>query len=161
MSDFRSVPNASLPTPHPFFLPGNPFQLAAAAAAAGLPVSLPGASNSPFFRPPVAQNVMDQMSQTQQALLNMMRSAQTQKDLKRKSESNALDLSPRENSKRSKSSEISLCNLVSPCSHEAKEVKSWTVEDVCQFVASVELCSPFVEVIRLQNYILAAVCHCL
>ena len=76
-------------------MPGNPFQLAAAAAAAGLPVGLPNTSSTvkpenpfPFFRPP--QNVMDQVTQTQQALLSMMRSAQQQaqqqlqqKDLKR------------------------------------------------------------------------------
>ena len=76
-------------------MPGNPFQLAAAAAAAGLPVGLPNTSSAvkpenpfPFFRPP--QNVMDQVTQTQQALLSMMRSAQQQaqqqlqqKDLKR------------------------------------------------------------------------------
>lgn len=86
-----------MPSPSPFgFMPGNPFQLAAAAAAAGLPVSLPNTSSAvkaadnpfPFFRPP--QNVMDQVTQTQQALLSMMRTAQQQaqqqllqKDLKR------------------------------------------------------------------------------
>ena len=47
------------------------------------------------------------------------------------------------------SSSVSLCNLVSPCSHEAKEVKTWSIEDVCKFVSSVELCQPFVEVIFL------------
>ena len=88
--------NPTIPTPSPFFMPGNPFQLAAAAAAAGLPVSLPNTSSAvkpenpfPFFRPP--QNVMDQVTQTQQALLSMMRTAQQQaqqqqlqqKDLKR------------------------------------------------------------------------------
>ena len=44
------------------------------------------------------------------------------------------------------SNTVSLCSLVSPCSHEAKEVKSWSVEDVCKFVGTVELCQPFVEV---------------
>ena len=85
-----------MPSPSPFgFMPGNPSQLAAAAAAAGLPVSLPNTTSAvkadnpfPFFRPP--QNVMDQVTQTQQALLSMMRTAQQQaqqqllqKDLKR------------------------------------------------------------------------------
>ena len=101
---FRSIPNGdifkpsnpTMPSPSPFgFMPGNPFQLAAAAAAAGLPVSLPNTTSAvkadnpfPFFRPP--QNVMDQVTQTQQALLSMMRTAQQQaqqqllqKDLKR------------------------------------------------------------------------------
>ena len=41
---------------------------------------------------------------------------------------------------------VSLCNLVSPCSHEAREVKSWSIDDVCKFVSSVEHCQPFVEV---------------
>ena len=181
--------NPTLPSPSPFFMPGNPFQLAAAAAAAGLPVSLPNSSSAvkaenpfPFFRPP--QNVMDQVTQTQQALLSMMRTAQQhqqqlsqQKDLKRpappaqilppppnvaavapKKDSDALDLSsgspsPKrsrrkssENASGDQSSTVSLCNLVSPCSHEAKEVKNWGVEQVCRFVSSVEHCQPFVEV---------------
>lgn len=138
------------PNPSPFFLPGNPFQLAAAAAVAGgLPV------NSPFFRPPnAANNVIEQMSQTQQALLNMMRTASAaaaqQKDLKRpKKEEQPVDLSPSPPSKKQRKSceeSVSACNLVSPCSHEAKEVKKWNVDEVCDFVASVELCQPFAEV---------------
>lgn len=142
----------NLPNPSPFFLPGNPFQLAAAAVAAstGLPV------NSPFFRPPqpAASNVMEQMSQTQQALLNMMRTASAaaqQKDLKRAKKDEPVDLSPSPSpsKKQRKSCEesVSTCNLVSPCSHEAKEVKNWSVDEVCQFVASVDLCQPFAEVI--------------
>ena len=39
-----------------------------------------------------------------------------------------------------------MCNLVSPCSHEAKEAKNWSVEQVCRFVSTVEHCQPFVEV---------------
>ena len=43
-------------------------------------------------------------------------------------------------------STVSMCNLVSPCSHEAKEAKNWSVEQVCRFVSTVEHCQPFVEV---------------
>ena len=122
---------------------------------------------------------MSQVTQTQQALLTMMRNAQQQhkeqqqqqqlkrpKD-KKSDETPALDLSSEsaqppikrirrgssentatENntSNNTSSSSVSLCNLVSPCSHEAKEVKTWSIGDVCKFVASVELCQPFVEV---------------
>ena len=156
-------------------------QAATAAAAAGIPVSLPNPTSSinkdkpeipglpgypfPFFRPP-ANNVMNQVTQTQQALLTMMRNAQAhQKELKRsaatkREDPSALDLTsidsppPPKRIRRntdpdtasSVSNTVSLCSLVSPCSHEAKEVKSWSVEDVCKFVGTVELCQPFVEV---------------
>ena len=120
---------------------------------------------------------MNQVTQTQQALLTMMRNAQQQKDhhqqqqqaqqqaqqqTKRsanKKDDHVLDLSAESTpAKRirqssggtdSNTSAVSLCSLVSPCSHEAKEVKTWSVEDVCKFVASVELCQPFVEVSTL------------
>ena len=51
------------------------------------------------------------------------------------------------------SSTVSLCNLVSPCSHEAKEVKNWSVEQVCRFVSTVEHCQPFVEVSEFSDLI--------
>ena len=143
-------------------MPGHPFPLAAAAAAAAA-AGQPALKDNPFpfFRPP--QNMMEQVSQTQQALLNMMRNAQQQqqlqqqqKDLKRAKiqKDDALDLSSnspspkraRKSSGETESSTISLCNLVSPCSHEAKEVKSWSIEDVCKFVSTIEHCQPFVEV---------------
>ena len=120
---------------------------------------------------------MEQVTQTQQALLNMMRNAQQQQQLQQQQQKehlkraaaaaaatasltpkkeDVLDLSSSSPSpkraRKSSSSEpalvdtVSLCNLVSPCSHEAREVKSWSVDDVCQFVSSVELCQPFVEV---------------
>ena len=132
---------------------------------------------------------MNQVTQTQQALLTMMRNAQQQQkeqqqqqQLKRPNKKSvetppALDLSsesvhqappPTKRIRRgssdtaptntdinttstnnTSSSSVSLCNLVSPCSHEAKEVKTWSIEDVCKFVSSVELCQPFVEVIFL------------
>ena len=172
------------PVSSPFLMPGHPFPLAAAAAAAaaaGIPVSLPNPTSAinkdkpeipglpgypfPFFRPPV-NNVMNQVTQTQQALLTMMRNAQAhQKELKRsaatkREDQSALDLTsidsppPPKRIRRntdtdtasSVSNTVSLCSLVSPCSHEAKEVKSWSVEDVCKFVGTVELCQPFVEV---------------
>ena len=120
---------------------------------------------------------MSQVTQTQQALLSMMRNVQQQqkeqqqqqlkrpKD-KKSDETPALDLSSESaqppikrirrgssentatenNTSNNTSSSVSLCNLVSPCSHEAKEVKTWSIGDVCKFVASVELCQPFVEV---------------
>ena len=126
-----------------------------------------------FFRPP--NNVINQVTQTQQALLTMMRNAQQQqkeqqqqlkRPNKKSDETPALDLSSEsaqpptkrirrgssdtvvvaDNASNHTSSSVSLCNLVSPCSHEAKEVKTWSIEDVCKFVASVELCQPFVEV---------------
>ena len=121
---------------------------------------------------------MNQVTQTQQALLTMMRNAQQQKDHQQqqqqqaqqqtkrsanKKDDHVLDLSAESTpAKRirkssggtdSNTSAVSLCSLVSPCSHEAKEVKTWSVEDVCKFVASVELCQPFVEVSTL-NFIL-------
>ena len=167
--------NTSLPASNPFLMPGHPFPIAAAAAAAaaaGLPATSTAVKDNPFpfFRPP--QNMMEQVTQTQQALLNMMRNAQQQQQhlqqqqkehLKRAATSTSitpkkddvLDLSSSSPSpKRARkssgetdpSSTVSLCNLVSPCSHEAKEVKSWTTEDVCKFVSSVEHCQPFVEV---------------
>ena len=43
----------------------------------------------------------------------------------------------------------SLCSLIAPCSHEAKLIKDWTVEDVCNFVISVELCQPYVQVNKI------------
>ena len=135
-----------------------------------------------FYRSP--NNVMNQVTQTQQALLTMMRNAQQQQkeqqqQLKRPNKKSdetppALDLSSESvhqappptkrirrgssdtaptntdnntTSTNNTSSSVSLCNLVSPCSHEAKEVKTWSIEDVCKFVSSVELCQPFVEVI--------------
>ena len=168
-------------------MPNNPFQLAAAAAAAGLPVNVPNATPNlkdnhttfPFFRPP--QNVMEQVTQTQQALLNMMRTAQQSqqlKDLKRQAppatqqlqkqltsqlsqqltkKDDALDLSsgsPSPKRVRRNSGEnneqnmatLSMCNLVTPCSHEAKEVRAWSVDDVCKFVSTIDHCQPFVEV---------------
>merc|ERR1711976_596383 len=161
-------------------MPGHPFPLAAAAAAAaaaGLPATSTAVKDNPFpfFRPP--QNMMEQVTQTQQALLNMMRNAQQQQQhlqqqqkehLKRAATSTSitpkkddvLDLSSSSPSpKRARkssgetdpSSTVSLCNLVSPCSHEAREVKSWTTEDVCKFVSSVEHCQPFVEHFREQG----------
>lgn len=42
--------------------------------------------------------------------------------------------------------ELSLCSQIAPCSHEAKMIKDWTVEEVCEFVMSVELCQPYVQV---------------
>ena len=122
----------------------------------------------PFFRP--QNNVMNQVTQTQ-ALINMMRNVQQQKDqqqaqqqLKRpasRKDDLILDLSaesaPAKRIRRSSDTtdsntpNVSLCNLVSPCSHEAKEVKTWNVDDVCKFVASVELCQPFVEHFRTQG----------
>ncbi len=108
----------------PFFMPGNPFQLAAAAAAAAaassLPVNLPSAVNF-FQRPPItstpsAQNVMEQMSQTQQALLSMMKNVSqqnTKAELKRGASAVALDLSPQSipaEKKRKSSSATELSN---------------------------------------------------
>lgn len=138
-------------------LPGqHPFPLALAAAAAAGVGSAPAKDGKqtadfpafPFLRPPPV--IFDQVTQTQQAILNMMRSHVTQQQqLMKKRGSDALDLSAADSHKRLKrasSSEISLCNLVTPCSHEAKEIKLWSVDDVCKFVASVDLCQPFVEV---------------
>ena len=44
------------------------------------------------------------------------------------------------------SSVPSLCSQISPCSHGAEMVRDWTVDDVCQFVDSMEVCKPYVEV---------------
>jgi hypothetical protein len=46
----------------------------------------------------------------------------------------------------------SLCSQLSPCSHGAKLVKDWTVNDVCQFVESIEPCKSYVEVSFFTKY---------
>ena len=46
----------------------------------------------------------------------------------------------------------SLCSQLSPCSHGAKLVKDWTVNDVCQFVESIEPCKSYVEVSFITKY---------
>jgi len=202
LKNINTSSNTAAASASPFLMPGgHPFPLAAAAAAAaaaGIPVSLPTPTSAvitkdkqdlpvpsypfPFFRSP--NNVMNQVTQTQQALLTMMRNAQ-QQQLKRPNKKSdetppALDLSsesvhqappPTKRIRRGSSDtaptntdnntttstnnissySVSLCNLVSPCSHEAKEVKTWSIEDVCKFVSSVELCQPFVEHFRAQG----------
>ena len=54
-----------------------------------------------------------------------------------------------EPSSKKASSLLSPCGSVcreAPCTAEAAEVRNWTVEDVCKFVAEVETCGQFVEV---------------
>ena len=48
----------------------------------------------------------------------------------------------------------SLCSQIAPCSHEARLVRDWTVDDVCQFVASIEICAPYSEVRTLLLHLL-------
>ena len=48
----------------------------------------------------------------------------------------------------------SLCTQIAPCSHEAKLVRAWSVDDVCQFVASIEMCKPYVKVSLMCQYVL-------
>ena len=40
----------------------------------------------------------------------------------------------------------SICSQISPCSHGAKLVRDWTVDNVCHFVESIESCKQYVEV---------------
>ena len=42
--------------------------------------------------------------------------------------------------------EPSICSQISTCSHGAKLVRDWTIENVCQFVESIESCKQYVEV---------------
>ena len=46
--------------------------------------------------------------------------------------------------------ENSLCSQLIPCSHEARLVKEWTVDQVCQFLSTIKDCDMYVKV-RLQT----------
>ena len=43
-----------------------------------------------------------------------------------------------------------ICSQISSCSHGAKLVRDWTVDQVCQFVESIPSCKHYVEVSLLN-----------
>ncbi len=96
------------------------------------------------------QQQQQQLKQQQQAAVSRKRAADNDAidltDTSPPLTSNSSEEIEKKRQKSGASVDGSLCNLVTPCSHEAKEVKMWSVEDVCKFVASVETCQSFVEV---------------
>ena len=68
---------------------------------------------------------------------------------RRKTESNSAE---DENTSSSLENLPSICSQISTCSHGAKLVRDWTIENVCQFVESIESCKHYVKVRRNTLY---------
>ena len=131
------------------------------------PMTTTAAASSPHYQPPVGAGINpfsilaavgakpnDGKSNSlldiqAQALLNVMAHQTKQKLEDSNPKKRPASPEPTE-AKRPKKEETSKCLQMVPCSHEAKVIKDWTVDQVSQFVETIDELKPYVKVSSLS-----------